>query len=151
MSIHCINSFADGTVVTPVNLGGIMKNLKIVRVTDSCVLVDGWHREDEETGWSRFHGYIAPTVQCRISEIEEAPIDGASPQKTPPRIKKEKIEIEYPEKFTIKELSLKYPEISKAVLYLRVREQMGLMKIKKVGEIQNARGKNTLIYGLTGV
>ncbi len=144
-NIHCINSFADGTVVTPVNLGGIMKNLKIIRATDSCVLVDGWQKEDEETGWTRFHGYLAPTVRCRISEVEE---ETAAPLEIAPRIKKEKIEIEYPQKFTIKELSLKYPEISKAVLYLRVKEQMGLMKIKKVGEIENKRGKDTIIYGL---
>lgn len=143
----------DGAVVNPVNLVGIMKNLKVIRVTDSSVLVDGWKREDAEAGWEHFRGYLSTSIKVTMAEDDmEEPvkkekivkIPGAGRQKSPP------IVLDFPERFTMKELSVKYPEIPKHKLYILTQDAIKLGKVNKVGEIKAKKGKNTIIYGLTG-
>lgn len=150
---YYINSLQDGTVVNPVNLRGIMKNLKIVRVTESSVLVDGWQRGDEGD-WSHFRGYIAPTVRVTISDDE--PEENVEPRTNVEKVsggsrgrpKVSAIEIIYPAKFTIKDLIGKYPEIGKPKLYIAVKNGVSEGKIKKVGAIKNKKGKDSSIFEL---
>lgn len=151
MKSYFINSMPDGAVVNPVNLVGIMKNLKVIRVTESSVLVDGWKKEDADTGWEHFRGYISTSVRVTMAEDEPEEITPGKVARVPGgkrgRQKSAPIEIDYPEKFTMNELAADYPEVGKPRLYLMVQEEVKGGKIKRIGEIKNLRGKNTIIYG----
>ena len=146
--IYYINSMLDGSIVNPVHLVGIMKNLKVIRVTDSSVLVDGFQREGPDAPWTNFRGYISTSVRVTIAEDEEAEEVAPRTKEKIIKAKKPIIVLEYPKEFTIKDLAAKYPEVNKAKIYIMVQEEIKAGRVKKIGEIKNKRGKNTIKYEL---
>jgi hypothetical protein len=154
MKIYPIGSIQDGCFVQPasVALRETIKDMTVVRVTDCSVLVTGMRRDSTADTWKAFRDYVANSMEVVfMSQKAEAAVikidsnESEGPKKRG-RKKDRRVEIKFPDRFTIPELAV-LNSVSKATAYIETQAQIKLNLIEIKDKVVGGRGKPKIVYG----
>lgn len=153
MNKPCKIEFLDaGEWCQSLNLSANYRNIQVINVSPCSVLVAADKRENENEPWNRVREYIACSTMIIPCEKPEKTYDEPGAEKSIKimKTKKEKLPINYPEKFNMKELVAANPTYKYPSLYLIVQEEIksGRIQVTDRTKIPGQKGKPVVTYGL---